>query len=143
MGKRRRGRELALQLLFQIDMGKLPADEVLARSFEGASTDQETVAFAHGLVKGALSHIQEIDELLTRYAKDWSLERMASVDRNLLRLALYELLYMPEIPASVSVDEAVELAKRFSTGESGKFVNGILGNVVRDYCPVAARAGHG
>jgi len=143
MGKRRRGRETALKLLFQIDIGKLPAEEVLARALEEGKADAEAVSFAHELVRGTLDNLREIDGLISRYAKDWTLERMANVDRNVLRLALFELLYLPDIPASVSVDEAVELAKRYSTSESGKFVNGILGNVVRDYCPAEARAGRG
>ena len=78
-----------------------------------------------------MAHCREIDQLIAQYAKEWSLDRMANVDRNILRLAAYEILYEPDVPNSVAVDEAVELAKKYSTAESGKFVNGILGNVLR------------
>jgi len=130
MGKRRAARELALRLLFQMDVGSASLDDVLAAAEHGAR-HADTVAFARALVQGAVTERAAIDEVLNRYAREWSLDRMASVDRNVLRLAAYELLFLPEIPPSVSVDEAVEMVKKYSTGESGKFVNGILGNLVR------------
>jgi len=133
MGKRRRGREAALRMLFEIDVGKTPREGVVARHLAESDLDPESVEFARLLVEGTLSERQHIDELLSHYAREWSLSRMANVDRNVLRLAAYEILYLPDIPASVSVDEAVELAKKYSTGESGKFVNGILGNLIREH----------
>ena len=84
------------------------------------------------LVEGALSRRQEIDAAIERHAIGWTIGRMAGVDRNLLRIAMYEILHLPDIPPSVSVDEAVELAKRYSTAESGRFVNGILGSALRE-----------
>jgi N utilization substance protein B len=135
MGRRRRGREAALRMLFEIDVGKTPPEAVVARQLAESELDPESLEFARRLVEGTLAERQRIDELLGGYAREWSLSRMANVDRNVLRLAAYEILYLPDIPASVSVDEAVELAKKYSTGESGKFVNGILGNLIREHAP--------
>jgi transcription antitermination factor NusB len=130
MGKRRAARELALRLLFQMDVGNAPLCDVLANLDQGPH-NPEMVEFARLLLEGTIAQRAVIDEVLERYAREWSLDRMASVDRNVLRLSTYEILFLPEIPPSVSVDEAVEMVKKYSTGESGKFVNGILGNLVR------------
>jgi len=130
MGKRRAARELALRLLFQMDVGNAPLEDVLA-SLDQRPQAAETIEFARCLLEGAVAQRAIIDEVLERYAREWSLDRMASVDRNVLRIATYEILFCPEIPPSVSVDEAVEMVKKYSTAESGKFVNGILGNLVR------------
>ncbi len=132
MGKRRAGRELALKLLFQIDVGKLPLDEVLAQMLTSFKGHPDTWAFAEQLVRGVIEHQAELDATIMHYASGWTLERMASVDRNLLRLALAEMLHRDDIPCSVSINEAVELSKLFSTAESGKFINGILGSFVRE-----------
>ena len=129
MGKRRSARELALKVLFQVDVGKLPIDEVLGNAAE--LDDTEVSEFAECLVAGAATHREALDEIIARYASGWALDRMANVDRNLLRLALYEILFLDDIPASVSINEAVELGKTYSTAESGRFINGILGNFVR------------
>jgi N utilization substance protein B len=133
MGKRRRGREAALRMLFEIDVGKMPVDEVVERHLADSGLDPDSAAFARQLAEGAVQERQRIDDLLSHYAREWSLSRMANVDRNVLRLAAFEILCLPDIPASVSVDEAVEMAKKYSTAESGKFVNGILGNLIRDH----------
>jgi N utilization substance protein B len=130
MGKRRSARELALRLLFQMDVGNAPLHEIVAALDEGRY-NADTMAFARQLLQGTVANRAPIDDVLERYAREWRLDRMASVDRNVLRLATYEILFLPDIPASVSVDEAVEIAKKYSTAESGKFVNGILGNLVR------------
>lgn len=132
MGKRRSARQLALRTLFQIDVGKLAAEEVIALSFAQAREGAETQAFARELVEGTLAHGERIDRVIAKYARGWTLERMANVDRNVLRLAMCELLYFLDTPASVAVDEAVELAKKYSTGESGRFVNGVLGALMRN-----------
>jgi N utilization substance protein B len=132
MPSRRVGRELALKVLFQIDVGKIPPDEAMALSETQAPWHEETIQFARALVEGTVANCQHLDAVLSRYSRQWTLDRMASVDRNVLRLALYEILFRPDIPNSVSVDEAVELAKKYSTAESGRFVNGILGQLLRD-----------
>jgi N utilization substance protein B len=131
MGKRRSARELALRTLFQIDVGGIPPDEAMELSFSASHLNEAGIAFARQLTKGALKHLARVDKLIAKYSLDWTLDRMTNVDRNLMRLAIFELLYLPDIPPSVTLDEAVELAKRYSTAESGRFVNGLLGNLVR------------
>jgi N utilization substance protein B len=131
MGKRRSGRQLALRTLFQIDVGGISPEEAISLSFSTGETAPEVLAFSRQLVEGVVAHRADIDRLIEQYARGWTLERMANVDRNVLRLAVFELLHLPDVPPSVAVDEAVELAKKYSTAESGRFVNGILGNLVR------------
>lgn len=130
MRKRRAAREQALRWLYEIDVGKTPIEEAVTEA--QMELDEEGLAFAQELLRGAAGNVKEIDGLIARYAKDWSLDRMPAVDRNILRLAIFEILHLPDVPPSVSVDEAVELAKRYSTAESSKFVNGVLGALLRD-----------
>ena len=132
MGTRRAGRELALKLLFQVDIGGASPEEALTSALAATSHKSETMTFARQLLEGTLAHRGEIDQMLKKYAKQWSLERMANVDRCILQLATFEILYSGEVPDSVAVDEAVEMAKKYSTAESGRFVNGILGSLLRD-----------
>lgn len=128
--KRRLARELVLKILFQIDLGKV--DTALALETVLEEEDNTWIKeFVRSLVRGTEEHQEKIDQLIEQYSKDWKLDRMAAVDRNLLRLAIYEILYMPDIPSAVSINEAVELAKIYGSDESAKFVNGILGNLVR------------
>ncbi|GAB6156898.1 transcription antitermination factor NusB [Desulfotomaculum varum] len=127
---RRHARETALQALFQIDVGKIEPDFAINNTAREFGSGPEELAFAQQLVKGTLEHMQEIDELISQVSKDWQLNRMANVDRNIIRLALYEMKFRDDIPASVSVNEAVELAKIFGGADSGRFVNGILGKFV-------------
>lgn len=132
MGKRRSGRELAFRLLFQCDVGDVPLEEVLESARAGSEATEEVWDFATELAHGTWRDLRELDGIIERYAAGWTLDRMPNADRNLLRLALYEILHRPEIPQSVSINEAVELAKRYSTADSAKFINGILGSFVRD-----------
>lgn len=132
MGKRRSGRELAFRLLFQCDVGGQPLKDVLEVARAESEATDEVWEFAVELARGAWLAHAELDAVITRYAAGWTLERMANADRNLLRLALYEILHRPDIPQSVSINEAVELAKRYSTAESAKFINGILGAFSRE-----------
>ena len=132
MGKRRSGRELAFRLLFQCDVGGVPFEEVIAAAREGSEATPEVWEFAVELARGAWDSRDEADAVTAQYAAGWSLERMANADRNLLRLAIHEVLHRDDIPQGVSINEAVELAKRYSTIDSAKFINGILGNWVRD-----------
>ncbi|MGE5551790.1 MAG: transcription antitermination factor NusB [Bacteroidota bacterium] len=137
---RKRARELAFKILFQADVGRNPWQEVLPRTLAETNLPEKSSEFLGSTVKGTVAHLKEIDAIITKYAVDWRLDRMANTDRNILRLAVHELLYMPEIPASVTASEAVELAKRYGDDESGRFVNGILGNVVRQMVPDKAGA---
>jgi len=129
---RRSARELVLSALFQIDLAHVSPDEAVSIVSNADRYADETLCFARELVLGSSRHLSKIDSVIERHARGWSLDRMANIDRNILRLALYEVLYRTDIPPSVTVDEAVELAKKFSTAESGRFVNGVLGNVVRN-----------
>ncbi len=113
-------------MLFQWDLGHNAPGEVITTFLEPRKLDPETEAFARSLFEGAVREADSLDALLRAHADRWRLERMAAVDRNILRLALYELLRVPENPPAVVFDEALELARRFSTPESVQFVNGVL-----------------
>jgi N utilization substance protein B len=157
MGKRREARERAVQFLFQHDIN--PPDNLqaaleqfwdtqraaaIAEDKGGATWGQPTESapptaeeaavrlFADPLIRGALEHRAESDELIKRHAINWDLHRIAAVDRNILRLAIYEMLHRDDIPPVVSINEAVDIAKKFSTQDSGKFVNGILDKIKGD-----------
>ena len=132
MGKRRSGRELAFRLLFQCDVGGQPLEEIIAIAREESDATEDVWNFAVELARGAWAARRELDVIIVRYAQGWTLERMANADRNLLRLALYEVLHRDDIPQSVSINEAVELAKKYSTADSAKFINGILGSFSRE-----------
>ena len=125
MGTRHQARERALQILFQHDIhgkGSLKLEDFWK---EFTATD-DAKAFAEQLVKGVLDHLQDLDAVITKYATNWKIDRMPIVDRNILRAGLFELLWMQEVPAKVTMDEAIELAKSFGDDEASKFVNGIL-----------------
>jgi N utilization substance protein B len=128
---RRTSREFALQGLFQIDVVDADMQEAISHVLgqEGAEVDP---IFVRELVAGTRKHVAEIDNILEKYTTGWDLKRMANVDRNVLRMALYEMLYNQETPNNVIVNEAIDLAKGFSTPESGKFVNGVLGKILPD-----------
>lgn len=130
--KRRKAREHALQILFQLDIGKeKPSAVVLKHFWAEHPPDDEVKAFAEELVKGTYKHLTEINKLIHESAKNWSLDRMAVVDRNVLRMAVFEILHRMDIPTSVTINEAIEIAKKYGTDESGSFVNGILDSVAR------------
>lgn len=126
MARRTRAREVVLQLLYQHDQNPLVDAESVGSFLKRRLRDDPLEAFARTLHQGVLDHKAEIDQRLAAVAENWSVERMAAVDRNVLRLGAYELLYQPDLPAKVAIDEAVELAKRFGAADSPAFVNGIL-----------------
>ena len=129
MKKRTRARELALQALYQLDIqGEEFAPEV-AGFLGDEETDKETVEFALALVRGVALEREDIDGRIAGVAQNWDISRMAVIDRNVLRMATYELLFREEIPPKVSINEAIELGKRFSTKNSGAFINGILDRI--------------
>jgi N utilization substance protein B len=130
--KRRKAREHALQILFQLDIKKEKLSAAVLRSFwVEYQPDDEVRVFAEEILKGTTKHLAEINKLIHECAKNWSVDRMAAVDRNVLRMAVYEILYRKDIPSSVTINEAIEIAKKYGTDESGSFVNGILDNVAR------------
>ena len=134
MGTRRKSRELLLQMLFQADMGKQSSDDV-RRTFwseRGAAVDAESKDFANDLFRVAMDHSTEIDGLIERHAEHWRMERMAAVDRNLLRGSVAEFIGFPATPRAVIINEALEIARKFSSPESVQFINGVLDSVARE-----------
>lgn len=127
---RRLAREVALQTLYQIDIARTESEEALEFTISEFKVKPAVVSFVRELVSGTLENLSYLDDIIKKAAIDWNIERMAAVDRNILRLAMYELFYREDIPANVALNEAIELGKTFSTAESGKFINGILGKVV-------------
>lgn len=126
MKPRHEGRMLATQFLFQRDFNRDDFEEALKLFWEGQSAGKKARAFAEELVRGVEAHRTEIDERLQGYASNWEVKRMGAIDRNVLRMALYEMFYCLDIPPIVSINEAVDIAKEFSSIQSGHFVNGVL-----------------
>lgn len=135
---RRQARERALQVLFQVDMGGADPREAFAQMDEEFGKLNGSEDFTGKLVYGVIENMVFIDRVIAAVSKEWSLNRMANVDRNVMRLALYEVFFCDDIPNNVAVNEAVDLGKIFGGDESGKFINGILGKVIEnieDYSP--------
>ncbi len=132
MGTRRKSRELALQMLFQADMGKQRPEEVRCNFWSGrGDVGAEVQGFAEDLFRVASDRAAEINGLIEQHAEHWRMERMAAVDRNLLRAAVAELLGFPDTPRAVVINEALEIARKFSSPESVQFINGVLDSVGR------------
>jgi len=129
MRKRTQAREFALQILYHRDLNPEPAETLLNVFWEENPAASEVRDYTGRLVQGTLRHLAEIDAVLAKYAEHWELHRMAAVDRNILRYAVYELLYLEDIPPKVAINEAVNIAKKFSQEDSGKFVNGVLDKI--------------
>ena len=129
MGERRRAREHALQMLFQIDLTGGTPEEVFRQFWKGHAAQGPTRAFAEQLVLGVHDRPDELDRLIAGSADNWKVDRMAVVDRNVLRMAIYELMHEPETPAAVVIDEAIEVAKKFGSEKSGTFINGVLDSI--------------
>jgi len=132
MGKRRRARETAIQYYFWRDLQGGDTPERIDDFWEFCPVKPSVREFAQPLIEGMLSHLPEIDERIRRYCENYDFNRISAVDRNILRLAIYEMLYREDIPPVVSINEAIELAKTFGGGDSGRFVNGILDRVRKD-----------
>lgn len=131
MTSRRRAREEALKLLFGLDLTGESADATIARSLDESGLDEPAKEFVGALCRGVAARLSEIDSTLAQFTTDWSGERLAATDRSVLRMAAYEILYCGDTPVAVAINEAVNLAKKFGTQESGKFVNGVLGSLAR------------
>jgi N utilization substance protein B len=140
MGARSSGREAALQMIFALEMSGDDADHVINRYWRALPISEkdehyelhpETKLYAEGCVRGVAARLSEIDDKIQTASHNWRLERMTRVDRNVLRLGAYELLARPDVPPAVIIDEAVELAKRYGTGDSSAFVNGVLDRVAQ------------
>lgn len=128
MGRRRLAREIALQALYVADVSRTPPAEAFAivTRREGEEVDAETIAFARELALGASERVEALDLTIQEQAANWSMARMAAVDRNVLRLAAYELDARPDTPVGVIIDEAIEIVRKYSTEEATRFINGIL-----------------
>lgn len=140
---RRAARELALNILYQTDVAGMPVEEAIDAARENAGLQGEAEIYALKVIYGVLDNIKHVDEIIRALAPDWPPERQPSVDRNVLRIAIYEMAYEHEVPDVVSVNEAVELAKRFSTPDSGKFVNGVLAGYLKSKTEIMEERGIG
>ena len=130
MRRRTLAREHALKILYQFDITKRPMETVVASYWQAEETkDQEIITYANLLAQGVGGRIQDIDQKISDYATNWQIKRMAIIDRNVMRIGLYELRYTTDIPPKVAINEAVELAKKYGDLESSKFVNGILDKI--------------
>ena len=133
MGNRRQAREAAVQILYLRDINPHEAlDDALRRFWEEQTYETDVQQFGEALARGALEQRAALDDHIRRVAENWELDRIAAVDRNILRLAIYEMMYRDDVPPVVPINEAIEIAKKFSTKDSGKFVNGILDRIRKD-----------
>jgi len=139
MRKRTQSRELALQVVYQLDLRGAEVLDQIDDLLGEQTKDPEVIAFARDLVQGTWEHKKAIDQTIEAVAKNWEIKRMAAIDRNVLRVATFELLYREDIPALVSINEAIDIAKKYSTPKSGKFVNGILDNIRLTAAPPSKR----
>lgn len=130
--KRRAARELVLKVLFAWDLGKSDPYNILDQLCQEEEVDDGGREFTKKLVKGVLNNQEEIDAVLQKYSIEWDLKRMAAVDRNIMRIAFYEMGYTAGIPEAVAANEAIELAKSYGSKESARFINGILGTIIKD-----------
>lgn len=132
MGIRRKGREYALQALYLTDVAKVDIAKAIRSVSIDEKSDPTAKDFAKRLAQGAYDNLARLDEVIVKHTKNWEIGRMAALDRNLLRLGAFEIMYELETPVSVIIDEAVEIAKLYSTDDSSKFVNGILDKIKRE-----------
>jgi N utilization substance protein B len=129
MGTRRQSREFAMQALFDMDMSRDDSEarfDLFCRNFE---PPQNIMPFLIKLCKGVIAHKAEIDSLIDRFSSNWKIDRISCVDRNVMRIAIYEMIHCSDIPAKVSINEAIDIGKRYGTDESGAFINGILDSI--------------
>ncbi|PIR18020.1 MAG: transcription antitermination factor NusB [Deltaproteobacteria bacterium CG11_big_fil_rev_8_21_14_0_20_49_13] len=132
MGDRRKAREFALQMMYAVDLSKASAGDALLYFWSAQeNVVEESRSFAELLLKGTAEKLAEIDKKISDCSSNWKIGRMSVVDRNVLRLSIYELLFCPDIPVRVTLNEAIEIAKLYGTEESGSFVNGILDKIAK------------
>jgi N utilization substance protein B len=126
MGYRRSSRELAMQALYYIDMGKNDQDQALRLFCINFEPSEDIKPFFESLVHGTLAHLPDIDRKIETFSSNWKLSRMSGVDRNVIRIAVYELMFCSDIPAKVAINEAIDIGKKYGTADSGSFINGVL-----------------
>lgn len=139
MKLRHRARAAALQALFEIDCARHNPEIVIEQRLEEAGLPEAGASFARELVHGVRANQQALDALIARYAPEWPVDQIAIIDRNILRMAIYEILMREDTPTKVAINEAVELAKQFGSDSSGRFVNGVLGSLVAHEAAIAKR----
>ena len=137
MGVRRDAREAAVQYLYQREMQGDQSDQALEEFYEMRGLSPSGRRFCDELLQGWMQHREEIDEVIAKNARNFEFHRLSAVDRNVLRIACHEILYRSDIPAPVAINEAIEIAKKYSTEDSGKFVNGVLDNIRKQKSPAA------
>ena len=140
MRKRTLAREYVLKILYQLEMSQGSVDDALSQFWVWNQVHKEVREFAEQIVRGTFHHLSEIDQKITQYAENWELCRMAVLDRSILRFAVYELLFMDEVPPKVTINEAVNVAKKYSQEDAGKFVNGILDKICHSECGTKVQA---
>ena len=133
MGTRRRARELALRYLYAAELSENPISEIIANSFQKRDDEDHTIEFCTRLIEKTYEHYDEFDTVIKIKALNWDFKRIAIIDLIILRMAMCEFLYFDDIPPKVSIDEAIEISKKYSTEKSGKFINGILDSVLSEW----------
>ena len=126
MSIRRKAREMALQCLYQQEFSGISAGKPLTPFCDNFEVNKKAIPYAQQLLDGVLDNLDDIDALINKYASNWRISRMAAIDRNIIRIAVYEFCFGNDVPATVAINEAIDIAKRFSTDDAGPFVNGIL-----------------
>lgn len=121
-----------MQVLFQVDVGRLSLDEVFENFWRVGKSSAEIRDFAMRICRGVVENLEAVDAVISKYTRNWGIERINNIDRNILRAAVYELLYCPDIPYKVSINEAIEVGKKYGTPDSGKFINGILDKIAKE-----------
>jgi N utilization substance protein B len=129
MGHRRKSRELAMQALFYMDMGNNESQDLIELFVKNFEPPKKVRPFFLELVNGVIREKGNVDEFIEQYSSNWKISRMSCVDRNILRVAVYELQYCPEIPSKVTINEAIDIGKKFGTRESGSFINGVIDKI--------------
>jgi N utilization substance protein B len=131
MGKRRKARESTLQILFQLEFDNSQPDVALGRFWEAKKASKEVQEYCSWLVNGILSHREQIDSIIQSVSENWRISRMAAVDLNILRMAVFELFYEENVAAAVVINEAIEIAKKYSSDKAGTFINGVLDAIIK------------
>lgn len=130
--KRREARELALKILYARDIGKNDPQLIMEQLFAEEQVEEKGQKFCRWLVEGVIENLAASDQLISQYATEWPVDRLAAIDRNLMRIALFEFYFTDEVPGAVAVNEAIEVAKIYGSAESPRFINGVLGNIIKD-----------
>ncbi len=143
MGHRRKAREYVLQGLYMHDVANTPGEQILKLEWVEDDIPEEAAAFARDLIRGTLEYQEEIDAIITGHSRNWEFERLDSIDRTILRFSIYSILYQKDIPSAVSINEAIELGKKYGGENSGQFINGILDSIRLDYLQGEGDENHG